>query len=150
SRADCDGRAGLPGAAVGASNRSCGSRGREESGAVAPGEGGRGGRPNRTVRRARVSAPRDVRGRSAGVTSSLRRRRRAMRVRGRVRRACRPGLERVEARELLSGLMVALGANRPNVTAADLLATQLSGIHADQGGGGGGNGAGGSGSSGLI
>jgi hypothetical protein len=69
-----------------------------------------------------------------------------MRVRGRVRRACRPGLERVEGRELLSGLMVALAANKPNVTAADLLANQLSGIHADATG----NGAGGSGSSGLI
>ena len=67
-----------------------------------------------------------------------------MKVRDRERRALRPTLEQVEARELLSGLMLALSSNAPNVTAASVLAQVQSN------GGGDANGTGGSGSGGLI
>lgn len=60
-----------------------------------------------------------------------------MNRRGRVRRAVRPELERVEPRELLSGLMLALASGRPTITAAQALSRRLSGLTASAAGGGG-------------
>jgi hypothetical protein len=48
-----------------------------------------------------------------------------MNVRGRARRALRPALERVEGRELLSGLMVALAAKTSTPSAASLLQAEI-------------------------